>query len=167
MSQGDHLGFMDLRGREVVPPIYDEASAEFSGGLANVSKDGKWGYIDRNGKVVTPFQFEEAGSFHEGALAPAGIGKQTGFIDRSGHFKILLPYRYSVGFNYGDVASFTTDDDRWGYVNDSGKVIWSPEANGPFHWPLIGWSDEDKTKSCEGFPDSTRNLVASFPQIGH
>jgi hypothetical protein len=166
MDGGDFLGFMDLRGREVVPPIFDGGWG-FSGGLASVSKQGKWGYIDRNGKVAIPFQFDEVGSFHEGALAPARIGKQTGFIDRAGRFKIVLPYRYSAGFIDGDVASFVTEDDRHGYVNESGEVIWGPKAGGPSHWPLLGWSDEEKIKSCDGFPESIRNRVAGFPQIGN
>lgn len=164
MSQGDHVGFMDLRGREVVPPIYDDAR-EFSGGLASVSKDGKWGYIDRNGKVVIPFQFDEAGAFYNGRLAPARIGKQTGYIDRSGHFKLLLPYPYSAAFLYGNVASFTIEDDLHGYVNESGKVIWGPQAGGPDHRPLLGWSDEEEIESCEGFSEPIRKLVAGFPAI--
>jgi hypothetical protein len=168
MSRGDHFGFLDFRGQEVIAPIYD-AIREFSGGLARASKDGKWGYIDRYGKVVIPIQLDQAGSFYAGNLAPARIGKRTGFIDRSGKFKILLAYQFTSGFLYGDVASFTTEDDRWGYVSESGKVIWGPEAEGPDHWPLLGWSDEDKIKSCKGFPESIRNLVrrSSTDRIGY
>ncbi len=165
LRQGDHLGFMDLHGHEVVPPIYDAIDGGFTGGLASVSRDGNWGYIDRNGKVVIPFQFDEAGSFYNGRFATARIGKQSGFINRSGR-QILLPNRRSVGFLYGAVAPFSADDGRWGYVNESGKTIWGPEIDGPSHWPLLGWSDEDKIKSCEGFPESVRSLAAGFPQIG-
>jgi hypothetical protein len=165
MSRGDHFGFMDFHGREVIAPIYDDAPDGFSGGLANVSKDGKWGYIDRNGRVVIPFQFDEAGPFYKGRLAPARVGEQAGLIDRSGTFKALLPYKLSAGLLYGDVAPFWGEGTRFGYVNQSGKVIWGPEVRGPEHWPLLGWSDEEKVQSCEGFPESIRNLVASFPQI--
>lgn len=37
-------GYIDLRGREVVPCVFDE-TRDFSDGLAAVKTEGKWGYI--------------------------------------------------------------------------------------------------------------------------
>jgi len=165
VTRRNDFGFIDFNGKVIVPLIYDGAGGEFEGGLASVSKEGKWGYIDTNGKVIIPFMFDEAGPFYGGNFAPAKLRGQTGFIDRSGKFVFPLPYAYSPGFMDGDIARFWTEDQHFGYVNESGKVIWGP-AETPDHEPLPGWSDEDRLKSCEGFPESTRSLVASFPRIG-
>ncbi len=169
----ENWGYLDLQGRIVIPLIYDHASS-FSEGLGAVRKDGKWGYVDRDGKVVIPLKFDDAGSFASG-LAPAKIGEQSGFINRSGEFVFLLEFRQAAGFlTYdqedqlfiapSDVSRFWTSDDKFGYVNTSGEVIWGPAPESPDHVPLLGWDDEDKTKSCEGFPEEIRHRVAGFPK---
>lgn len=164
VNRGYYSGSIDFKGNVIVPLVYDDASGEFEAGLAGVSRNGKWGYIDPNGKVTIPFRFDKAGSFYGRKLATAKLNGQTGFIDRSGNFVFSLPYAYSPGFIDGDVARFWTEDQHFGYVNESGKVIWG-SAESPDEAPSQ-WSDEDKLKSCEGFPESTRSLVASFPHIG-
>jgi WG containing repeat len=162
-SRGEHYGFIDLQGRIVVPLVFESANDGFHGGLTSVSKAGKWGYIDRNGEVKIPFRFDEAGPFYGVGLAPARIGKQTGFIDRSGNFRIPLSYSHSPGFINGDVAPFWTEDGSFGYVRESGGIIWGPIAGSPEHPPLLGWSDRDKAASCKGIPESVRTMVARFP----
>jgi WG containing repeat len=164
-------GFLDLQGKIAIPLVYEEMRP-FSGGLALVQKENKWGYIDRNGTVVIPFQFDHAGPFANG-LAPAKISNETGFIDRSGKFAFHLKFKYSSGF-FGlnseglfiadnDVAEYSTDDGLFGIVNSSGKVIWGPSPEAPDHAPLGGWSEDDKTRSCEGVAESVQKTIASFP----
>lgn len=171
-SLGEKSGFLDLRGKVVIPFTYDTVDPFFDG-LAAVEKRKKWGYIDRNGKLVIPLEFDQVGPFGNG-LAPAKRGNHTGFIDKSGKFAFSLSFDYAPGFLTGDeesslfiapadVSRFWTSDGRFGYVNISGHVIWGP-ADSPDHPPLLGWSEEDKARSCEGFPESTRNAVASFPE---
>jgi len=157
----------------MVPLIYDNAIAGFEAGITALSKNGKWGFVNRWGKVKIPFQFDEVGSFHGGRLAAAKIGAKAGFIDRTGRFKFLLPYSYTAGFTDGDVAHFWTEDQRFGYVNESGKVIWGPTPENPFEErdsvsvegqaPPPEWSDEEKIGSCAGIPESTRKRIESFP----
>jgi WG repeat protein len=172
-SRGDKSGYLDVGGKVAIPFVYD-AVAAFSGGLAAVNKRGKWGYVNRDGQVIIPPKFDEAGPFASG-LAPAKLGNTTGFIDRSGTFSFYLPFRYATGFLTGDeesdlfiaqtdVSRFWTDDDRFGYVNTSGHVIWGPMVGSPDHTPLLGWSEEDKARSCEGVPEPTRSTVAGFPE---
>ena len=69
---------------------------------------------------------------------------------------------YSLQVQMSPVFGQATDYS--GYVNSSGHVIWGPTVDSPDHSPLLGWSEEDKTKSCEGFTESTRSTVASFPE---
>jgi hypothetical protein len=173
VSLGRNDGYIDFAGKVVIPLTYDGAVYGFQGGVTAVSKDDKWGYVDRWGKVKIPFQFDEAGPFYGGILAAAKMGAKTGFIDRTGKFKFLLPYSYTAGFTNGDVAQFSTEDHRFGYVNEAGKVIWGPTSENPFEErvsvyeagqePPPEWSDEEKIKSCEGIPASMRKTIESFP----
>lgn len=173
VTRGRTAGYLDLHGKVVIPLLYDEAMP-FSGGLAAVEKEGKWGYIDRDGKVIIPLKFDEAGEFSSG-LAPARIGQKTGFIDKSGKFSFYLPFRYAAGFLTGDeesdlfiaesdVSRFWVGDDKFGYVNTSGHVIWGPIAGGPDHAPIFGWSEEENARSCEGIPDGMRAVAVGLPE---
>lgn len=174
VSVGKNHGFIDFAGKVVIPLIYDRSADGFQGGMTALSKADKWGYVDRWGKVKIPFQFDEADPFY-GRLAAAKMGSKTGFIDRTGKFKFLLPYSYTAGFTNDDVAHFSTKDHRFGYVNESGKVIWGPTPENPFEERVIvsivgqepapEWSDEDKIKSCEGIPARTRKMIESFPPM--
>jgi hypothetical protein len=164
-------GYLDLRGKVAIPFLYDSVT-RFSGGLAGVKKAGKWGYVDRDGRLVVPFKFDTAGFFASG-LAPAMAGSRTGFIDTSGKFSFYLPFKYAPGFLTGDkesnlfiadadVSRFWTDDDKFGYVNTSGRVIWGPSAGSPDHPPLLGWSEEEKAMSCEGIPGPIKTAIEGF-----
>ena len=165
-------GYLDLQGNVVIPIVYD-AGRSFSDGLAAVQKGSKWGYVDRDGRTMIPFEFDEAGQFANG-LAPAKIGKRTGFINKSGTFSFDLAFRYAPGFLTGDeesntfvaktdVSRFWTDDNKFGYVNTSGQVIWGPADGSPDHTPILGWSEEENARSCKGIPESIRTKIAGFP----
>jgi hypothetical protein len=95
-------------------------------------------------------------------LAPVTIGTRTGFINKSGRLEFELPFRYAPGFLTGDeesnwfvadsdVSRFFTADDKFGYVNTSGR--------------LFGWSDEGNTESCKGISESMKAAIAQlFPR---
>jgi len=155
-------GYLNLQGQVAIPFIYDGVDS-FSGGLAAVQKGDKWGYVDREGNVIIPFVFDNAGHFARG-LAPVKIGTKAGFIDKTGKFLFYLESGYySDGFLYGDVASFWNDERKFGYVSTSGRVIWGPIAETPDHPPILGWSQADKTQSCEGISEAVKARIAGFP----
>jgi hypothetical protein len=171
VSRGEKSGFLDVKGKVVIPFVYD-GETEFSDGLAAVRRGAKWGYVDRDGQIVIPPQFDRAGPFSSG-LAPAKLGDHSGFIDKSGKFAFALVFDYAPGFLTGDeesgefvaatdVSRFWTADQKFGYVNTSGHVIWGPMDGSPDHPPLAGWSEEGKAASCEGVPEATRTRIASF-----
>ncbi len=171
VSRNGKSGFLGLDGHVVIPLEYDQVDS-FSEGVAPVSKGNKWGYVDRMGKIEIPFIFSSAGPFASG-LAPVRIADQSGFIDHSGKFVFHLQFEYAPGFLTGDadgvltastdVSRFWTSDGRFGDVNTFGRVVWGPNKESPCHDSLFGWSDEERTASCEGVPPSVRELIASFP----
>jgi len=171
-SHSGKSGYLDLGGRVAIPFVYDGVTA-FSGGLAAIKKGNKWGYVNRDGEVAITPKFDYAGPFGNG-LAPAKLGEHTGFIDKSGNFAFSLAFEQAPGFLTGDeesalfiapsdVSRFWTADGRFGYVNTSGHVIWGPIDGNPDHPRLLGWSEEDMTRSCDGIPEPTRRRVAAFP----
>jgi hypothetical protein len=100
-------GFMNLKGKIVIPQIYEDSS-DFSQGLAPVKKDGLWGYINAKGEIIIPFQFEGAGLFsNDPVLAPAQMANATdplkswGFIDMKGNWVIPPSYYYATPFREG------------------------------------------------------------------
>ncbi len=159
-SRNGKSGYLDRKGNVVIPLVYDTALT-FSESLAAVEQAGKWGYVNARGEVVIPLKFDHAEPFSQG-LAPARLRKTSGFINKSGAFAFKLPYRETSGFGDGGVASFWTEDHRFGYVNPSGHVIWGPLPGGPVHVPLTGWTENDTAKSCDGFPDSAKQMIAGF-----
>jgi hypothetical protein len=173
VKRGEKSGYLDLRGKVAVPLVYDGVRA-FSDGMAAVEIGGKWGYVNRDGEAVIPPKFDDAGQFANG-LAPAKLGDRTGFISKSGGFAFSLAFDYAPGFLTGDeesdlfvaptdVSRFWTTDRKFGYVSTSGRVIWGPTDGSPDHPPLLGWSEEDKIRSCDGVTERTKKAIAEFPQ---
>ena len=121
-------GYIDSKGNELIPCIYD-CACDFSEGLAAVMKGGKWGYIDRNGKEVIPFVYPNAKNFSEG-LAAVKDEKwpRWKYIDKSNR---VVPYtsshdakNFSEGFagvmhNYGMYSSLWDFIDKKGWKRTS------------------------------------------------
>ncbi len=61
-------GYIDKKGNEVVPFIYDDAE-NFKDGIALVKKNGKYGYIDKKGNEVIKVEYDELSSFDSNGLA--------------------------------------------------------------------------------------------------
>lgn len=171
VSRDGKNGYLDLKGRIVIPLRYDDALTFFHG-LAPVKDGAKWGYIDRSGNEALPFKFDEAGEFR-GGLAAVRIGSKSGFIDSRGTFAFYLDFQNAPGFYTHDakgwvmtdsLSRFWTKDGKFGYVNSSGKVVWGPIQESPDHAPLFGWTDYDKQHSCQGLNNSIRKAATSLPE---
>jgi hypothetical protein len=57
-------GFVDKKGKIIVPVEYEHADEDFYIGLSRAKKNGKWGYIDKSGKVIIPFEYDETTVFY-------------------------------------------------------------------------------------------------------
>jgi hypothetical protein len=160
-SHGDKAGYLDLSGKVAIPFVYDWVGT-FRDGLAQAQVRGKWGYIDHRGHAVIPFQFDSAGEFAHG-LAPVRKGSDSGFINSLGQFVFHLQFTDAAGFQWGELSRFSTSDNRFGYVNTDGKVVWGPVPEAPDHAPLFGWTKQDKDQSCKGIPNEIRLEAERLP----
>ena len=83
MKKNGHYGFINLKGEEVVPCIYDSAGG-FKEGLACVQKNYKSGFINVKGEEVIPCIYDNALEFKEG-LACVFKNHIIGFVDKHGN----------------------------------------------------------------------------------
>lgn len=77
-------GFIDEKGKEIIPLIYDDAS-DFEDGLAKVKINGKWGMINKNGQVVIPIKYDKIeGKLDNYDLIEVKINGRKGYVDMNG-----------------------------------------------------------------------------------
>ncbi|MGO8751976.1 MAG: WG repeat-containing protein [Thermoguttaceae bacterium] len=140
MKDGGKWGYVDLRGKLVVP-ITLKYAHEFSDGLARVYDDKGLRYLDPSGKVVIDLGHCYAGDFHEG-LAPvyedrslAGKDWRTRCIDKKGLNVFIVDgwvEEFSEGLAVLIVKQEKTDPNLsnegklYGFIERSGKVAISP-----------------------------------------
>lgn len=121
-------GFIDTKGKIVIPTIYGQADA-FSEGLARTYKDGKWGYIDPQGNIRIPFMYKEATSFINGT-ATVALEKTIGGVIRTNYFIINKKgEKISEDFDYiawrsskSEMLMVAKRGNKWGFVNGFGKI---------------------------------------------
>ncbi len=85
------LGFINAKGRLIVPIIYDNFSPVYDNSdVFIVYKDNKCGVIDRNGKTILPCQYKDIQGFRNGYIVRTA--EKTGVIDDNG--KLIIPEEY-------------------------------------------------------------------------
>ena len=119
-------GFVDDKGKEIIPCIYDDANS-FSEGYATVVKDEKTGVVDKNGKLVVPYKYDYIGDFSNG-IACVKNNNKCGYINYKGEEVIPLKYEDCSDFSDGLAVVVVNGDEssKYGYINKTGKEIIKP-----------------------------------------
>lgn len=99
VRENEQWGFIDLSGKFVIEPAYDEVMGFYKEGVCLVKQDGKWGIIDTAGEFVVEPVYDEV--FSE---------VFTGFSD---------PIR-----GYCRVKQ----DGKWGLIDTAGEFVIEPEV---------------------------------------
>ena len=108
------VGYVDEKGREMIPVKYEEAWG-FSEGLAIASLDGKkWWHIDKTGKEVIPMEYDRTLHFSEG-LAAVKLNGKWGYLDTKGQVVIDFKYKTAGMFSGGkaSVQAQTQKNGHW------------------------------------------------------
>ena len=129
IAENGRHGFVDKSGNEVIGLQFDEVTS-FVNGLAFAAPASlrKFGIIDKHGAFVVQPQFDSALEFHEG-LAVVQKGERFGFVDTSGKRVIPPKFTHADSFQNG-LARVAWDPGISGYIDKTGKVIWSSKAKG-------------------------------------
>lgn len=77
---GDKCGFIDTKGKLVIPAIY-EIVKPFSGGYAAVLSNGLWTYIDKSGTTVSHDRYSSATNFVDGKATASIAGPFYEFLN--------------------------------------------------------------------------------------
>ena len=100
---GGKYGFINEKGEEIVPCIYDTV-LDFQEGLAAVKKDRFWGFIDKAGKEVIPLQYLRARSFSEGLAFVVDKGVKDLFINKQE--EVVIDVRKEFNDYFDEVSDF-------------------------------------------------------------
>lgn len=127
--QGKLMGYIDTKGKEVVPVIYEEdyITDEFTGGVAIVTKNGLSGLVDKTGKLVLPLEYKRISSFSEGIAEVQNSAGKIGFIDTKG--KAITPIQYSLLNLLGGIKCVNgmipvrNEAGKSGYIDKTGKLV--------------------------------------------
>jgi hypothetical protein len=115
---GPHCGFIDLNGKVVIEPTWEEVR-DFSEGIAQVKRGGKWGWFDKTGRLVEP-TLDSFPLFYEGLAAFERDGK-WGFIDTKGTV-VVKPEWDEVGSFNGGYAGVKRGG-KWGGIDKTGRLV--------------------------------------------
>lgn len=111
MDLGRRFGFIDTRGKLIIPTQYYDA-ASFREGLANVAIKDKYGFIDKQGNTVIPFEYDNIlHSYFINGYAPMMKTKKKGnfscaygVIDKNN--REIISFKYDLIQNVGEIGGF-------------------------------------------------------------
>ena len=137
LSDDFRYGWMDMKGKVVIPVEWEDAWDFDAQGMAAVGKDGKWGWINEAGEVVLKREWDEAYPFGDRNYAPVRKGDRWSVIDRTG--KIVLgqvDYTFYSAFNRFGLALVFDEFDNRGFVDERGNTVIEPK------WEVTGKFDD-------------------------
>ncbi len=123
--QGQQYGFMDLQGKVVIAPQFEDACSFADNGLAAVQIGEQWGYINTAGQIVIAPRFELANDFYNG-LAAVMQDQKWGYINEQGNFEISPVFYWCFSFYDKDFAWVEEDFENGGIINRAGQYITPP-----------------------------------------
>ncbi|MBR5044475.1 MAG: WG repeat-containing protein, partial [Clostridia bacterium] len=126
VGRGDKYGYIDKKGKEVIPCKYTDAEA-FENGYAVVqeTEDGSYYYIKPNGSRLMETPFYRAQNFDSQGRAVVKRSEKgkAELIDKSG--KVYLTAKSILSSDNG-LYLYKDDADLWGVANKSGKTLLTP-----------------------------------------
>ncbi|NDP22267.1 MAG: WG repeat-containing protein [Paludibacter sp.] len=127
VKSGEKWGYINTKGDYKINPQFQDAQF-FRDGIARVlSVDGKVGYISEDGKYIIPVKYKDGTPFQDGLAFVVSDGGYPTCIDKSGETIFQLKQaKLAFWFSEG-LAMFQTSDDKFGFVDESGKVVVNPQ----------------------------------------
>lgn len=114
-------GYVDRTGAIRIAPAYDSA-AEFSEGLAAVSRGGAFGYVSPDGSLAIDLRFTGAGPFSQG-MARVRFGR-WGYLRANGEWAIRP--RFDAGHDFHQGVAPVKVDGKWGLIDSNGLWVLLP-----------------------------------------
>lgn len=122
--RGDKYGFLDLKGHEAIPCIYDEIG-RFHLGRAMVRLGDRYGIIDTTGTLILPLQYhnskQKSGLYtYRDSLALVEQDGQYGYVDLQG--RLAIPFHFNGAFPFSQGLASVRVGSHWGYIDTRGDI---------------------------------------------
>jgi hypothetical protein len=124
---GEGFKVIDENGKEITSKGYSFIGDYQEGRAitANTNEQGEYvyGYLNRRGKEVIPLSYESASDFQNGKALVKIKGGNYALIGLTG--QVLNSYTYPFVDDYGEgmLAFRDSNEGKWGYMDESGKVL--------------------------------------------
>ncbi len=119
-----HMGFMNVNGKIVVDPMFDDVSDFDKQGISRVVLDKKMGVINTQNQVIVKPQYIYIGPFVD-EVAIIQKGDHYGYINNKG--KVIIKPRFDNAGDFGDGFAPIMVDSMWGFIDTKGKVVIKPK----------------------------------------
>lgn len=122
---GSKWGYINAKGKFVLPPTFDHARDFQDNGLAIVDNNGQTGVINSDGYYIVKPKYDSIQSFSEGRAAVID-GQGFKVIDESGKEITSKPYSFIANYKEGRALAADTDEHGkylYGYLNRWGKEV--------------------------------------------
>lgn len=133
VKKDDKVGYIDKKGRTVIPFEYDGPIQDFFDGIVTVFKGDDNIYMDPTGKEL--FRTQRFGRFNDGLSQERSENGLIGFKDKTG--KVVIPAQFDYAGEFSDGMCWVTKpgSDDIGYIDTTGKLVvpclyaWPPERS--------------------------------------
>jgi hypothetical protein len=132
-EHGQYLhGYLNKRGKEVIPITYETASDFVQGKAVVKTKESSFQLIDLTGKVLHSYPYAYVGNYSQGLLAfKRGNDGKLGYIDEQG--KVVIEPKFSNAESFIDgraiVSLSENNRDRYGVIDRTGHFVIKPNYN--------------------------------------
>lgn len=114
-------GYIDNKGKEVIPCIYDYAGW-FSEGVAVVQKGSGTGVIGKKGEIIVPLEYYSVDNCEHGVILVQEDWSTYGAFDAKG--RQIIPFEYSyLGSPYDGMILAKNEERMYGYFNLKGDLV--------------------------------------------
>jgi hypothetical protein len=116
-------GLIDINGKVIIEPIYDEISGYFINGFMRVRNNGKAGIINEKGEIVIPIDYDNVLDY-KNDMFTAEKSNKWGIIDIENN--IIIPFEYRRIRHFEDDLALITNKGT-GYINKEQKIVIEPQ----------------------------------------
>lgn len=113
VRNGNLYGFIDDKGKEIIPLKYEDASIGLYDTYMNVKLNGKWGCVDKNNQVVIDFKYESLTEITNAFIFK--LNNKAGLMDKFG--KVIIENKYDGIGKINDSLWYVEKEDNYGLID--------------------------------------------------
>ena len=170
VSNGKKLGFINKKGKAIIPFIYDETFLGFNNGLSDITLCDSCGFINKKGKIVVPLIYEtcypfmskyaQVETFERDYLVTDKKGKTYDEDEISDKYRLWVPKNRCPG-------SFSTSTGQ-GRVDKKGDTIVPPQYLVTGNISDRMYIVQDKSKKWGAYSNKGKLVIApQFDYLWH